>query len=368
MKHNVPPLFENTNQLPTWVQYAVQHKWIYHSFFWGLFIVVSIFSDWNYFISSQLNTLLLFVALLIIMIGAYLQAWLLIPRFLYHKKYNLFVFGTILTYILQAYLNDKFNVYFYYQNKTYFDSLTAIPNLLENADWFSGSSIFIFYLFFVPSVKIIKDILIIQQQRQAIEKENLKSDLQFLKGQLSPHLLFNTLNNMYGLALLKSENLPPLMLRLSDVMRYSLYETNQTYVPLNQEITYLKNYLELEKLRIGDAVKLDISLPENIGLNIEIPPMLLIIFIENAFKHSRHAAKNNRYIKMELTFDKSVICFKIENSFSEKNVNFQIGNEVNNGIGLELTKRRLDLLYKNKYMLNIDNQYNVFKIDLKLNV
>ena len=367
MKHQIPPLFENTTQLPNWIQYSVQHKWIYHSAFWLLFIAVSLFSDWNFFISSGLNLLLLFFALTIIILGTYIQAWYLMPFFLYQKKYNYFVLGLIFIYLLQSFLNYQVDVWIYNNNKTYFDSLSPLPMKIEDVPFFSGTSIFVFYLFFVPSVKIIKDILLLQQQRQALEKENMKSDLQFLKGQLSPHLLFNTLNNLYGLALLKSDKLPPLMLRLSDVMRYSLYETNQIYVSLNQEITYLKNYFELEKLRIGNDVKLEISMPENIDFKIEIAPMLLIVFIENAFKHSRHAAKENRYIKMKLTLDETAIFFQIENSFSAKNVYTQSPTEVNSGIGLELTKRRLDLLYEKKYTLNIDNQNNVFKVDLKLN-
>jgi hypothetical protein len=361
-----PPIFQNASQLPPLIQYIVQRRWIYHAIFWGLFIIVSVFSDWNFMIINALNVVFLFLSLAIVMLGGYIQSCYLMPHFLYHKKYDFFLLGSALTYIVQSFINYKTNIYIYCQYNDYFDSLALQPVRMEDIGFFNGSSIFVFYLFFVPSVKIIKDILILQQQRQVIEKENMKGDLQFLKGQLSPHLLFNTLNNLYGLALLKSDKLPPLMLRLSDVMRYSLYETNQTYVNLNQEIIYLKNYLELEKLRVGDDVKLDISFPENIDLKAEIAPMLLIIFIENAFKHSRHAAKGNRYIKMKLTLEESNICFHIENAFAEKNAYFQISNGINSGIGLELTKRRLDLLYGKNYTLNVDNQNNVFQIDLKL--
>jgi two-component system, LytTR family, sensor kinase len=367
MLNTIPPLFENTAQLPPLLQYIVQRRWIYHVLFWGLFVVVSIFSDWVFMISNSLNFLFLFINLAIVMLGGYFQSSFFMPRFLYNKKYDFFILGTVATYLLQSLLNYKLNIYIYCQNKAYFDSLTIIPFNIDDTAFFAGSSIYVFYLFFVPSVKIIKDILLLQQQKQAIEKENLEGDLQFLKGQLSPHLLFNTLNNLYGLALLKSDILPPLMLRLSDVMRYSLYETNQTYVHLNQEITYLKNYLELEKLRVGDNVKLDIDFPEKVDLKVEIAPMLLIVFIENAFKHSRHAAKENRYINMKLILDKTAIYFHIENSFAEKNAYFQISKETNSGIGLELTKRRLDLLYEKNYTLNIDNQEDIFKVDLKLN-
>jgi LytS/YehU family sensor histidine kinase len=308
------------------------------------------------------------VALVVIILGSYLQAWWLMPCYLYQRKYAQFVLGTTIVYGIQVWINYNISLYIYYQNKTYIDSLSTIPTNIEDFSYLSGTSIYVFYMFFVPSVKLLKDIYLNQQQQQQLEKDTIERDLKLLKGQLSPHLLFNTLNNLYGLALQKSDTLPPLMLRLSEVMRYSLYETNQTYVSLNQEITYLKNYIELEKLRIGEDIKLNVSLPENVDLNTEIAPMLMIVFIENAFKHSRHAPKNNRFIDIKLTIEKSFIVFNIENSFSEQNSYFQFSNEKNSGIGLELTKRRLNLLYENNYTLNIDNQANIFKINLKLNI
>jgi two-component system, LytTR family, sensor kinase len=337
MKQNIPPLFQNTSTLPPLMEYIAKRRWIYHLFFWALFVVVSIFSDWNFLITSNLNFLNLFIVLFIIILGSYVQALLLMPYYLYQKQYTQFILGSLGIYIIQSWINYKISLYLYLQNKAYIDSLTTIQINIDDASYFDGSATFVFYLLFVPSVKLLKDIYLYQQQQQLLEKDNIERDLKLLKGQLSPHLLFNTLNNLYGLALQKSDTLPPLMLRLSEVMRYSLYETNQTYVNLNQEITYLKNYIELEKLRIGTDIKIMVYLPENVGSSVEIAPMLMIVFIENAFKHSRHAPKNNRFINIKLMVEGSSILFNIENSFSTQNDYFQYSNEKNSGIGLELT-------------------------------
>jgi sensor histidine kinase YesM len=362
MINRTPPLFQNATELPPIIRYVVKNRWIYHAIFWGLFTGVSLFSDWSYMITSYINLVSLFASLFIVMLGSYAQAWWLMPRFLYEKKYFIFILGNVGVYFVQVVIAYQFNIYIYLENKAYFDSLTTTPTNWDEISCFTGTSIFVFYLFFVPSVKLLKDIYLHQQAQQKLEKDTIERDLKFLKGQLSPHLLFNTLNNLYGLSLQKSDLLPPLMLRLSEVMRYSLYETNQVFVPVNQEVEYLKNYIELEKLRIGNEVKLNVHFQEDATRQIQIAPMLLVVFIENAFKHSRHAPKSERFIKMNLTYNQKEINFTIENSFNNSH-NYQ---DQNSGLGLELTKRRLDLLYQNNYTLNIDNQNNVYKIDLKM--
>jgi sensor histidine kinase YesM len=238
MIYKTPPLFQNVTELPRFIQYFVQHRWANHALYWLIFVLVSLFSDWSFYVTASINVLTMFLCLFVIMIGSYIQSVVLMPKFLYERKFNLFILGNLLIFILQVGLNYGLNRQLYFSSE-YLRTLIK----LEDLGLFTGTSVFVFYLLFTPSVKIIKDILLLRQQQQALEKENMKSDLQFMKGQLSPHLLFNTLNNLYGLSLLKSDELPAMMLRLSDVMRYSLYETNQTYVDLNQEITYLKNYL-----------------------------------------------------------------------------------------------------------------------------
>lgn len=362
MNNKTPALFQNANELPPIVGYIFNNRWVYHAIFWGLFILVSVFSDWDCLVRNRINLVALLITLSIVQFGSYLQALWLMPCFLYEKKYLKFVAGSILIYLFQVLVNYWISIYFYYENKAYFDALVITPVNIEDVSYFSATAIYVFYLFFVPSVKLLKDIYLHQQAQQKLEKDTIERDLKFLKGQLSPHLLFNTLNNLYGLSLQKSDLLPPLMLRLSEVMRYSLYETNQIFVPVNQEVEYLKNYIELEKLRVGNDVKLDIYFQEDTTRQIQIAPMLLVVFIENAFKHSRHAPKNERFIKINLTHTHDEVNFKIENSYNP-NYHYQ---DQNSGLGLELTKRRLELLYKNNYTLEVDNQNNIYVIDLKI--
>lgn len=190
-----------------------------------------------------------------------------------------------------------------------------------------------------------------------------QSELQLLQSQLSPHFLFNTLNNLYGLSLTKDDKLPGLLLKLSDLLRHSIYQGGSTFVPLNEEISYIKNYIEFEKIRLEGRLDLSVNLEES--AKVTIAPMLLIVFIENAFKHSKNTLDQSIRIDINLKVWEDNILFSLVNTFDASQVKHNDLNK-NSGLGLENAKRRLALLYPDAHTLTIEEKESTYKVLLQL--
>jgi sensor histidine kinase YesM len=208
-----------------------------------------------------------------------------------------------------------------------------------------------------------KNKLVLAQTEQA----QSKSELELLKSQLSPHFLFNTLNNLYGLSISEHQKVPSLLLKLSDLLRYSIYETKEMFVPLSDELEYLKNYIDFEKIRLGKRLLLEVDLIEVTDKNPKIAPMLLIVFVENAFKHSKNSQHEKIYINLNLELSENSILFHIKNSFNKSNLNSELKKK-QSGFGLENVRKRLNLLYPEAHDLEIKELDNNFSINLKLNM
>lgn len=196
--------------------------------------------------------------------------------------------------------------------------------------------------------------------------EHSRSELRLLHSQLSPHFLFNTLNNLYGLSIKKNGTLPELLLKLSDLLRYSVYEAREPFVPLQDEIKYILNYIDFEKIRIGNLLVINVDI-DDIEQRSEIAPMIFIVFIENAFKHAKNTLDKNIYIDIALTLKGEKLNFMVRNSFSEQADDENVFNE-HSGIGLSNVSRRLDLLYGKRYKLNqyIDDGFYVVNLSIEL--
>ncbi len=193
------------------------------------------------------------------------------------------------------------------------------------------------------------------------ENENLKTELSFLRSQVSPHFLFNVLNNMVALARLKSDRLEPSLIKLSGLMRYMLYESDEAKVPLAREIEYVSSYIDLQRLRFGKDMMINVHLDSNGDYHL-IEPMLLIPFIENAFKHGTGLIADPE-IDICLKTDRDELNFMVKNKYNET------ANEVKDktsGIGLANVMRRLNLLYDKRYKLTIEKQDGWFKASLQL--
>jgi two-component system sensor histidine kinase LytS len=204
--------------------------------------------------------------------------------------------------------------------------------------------------------KMALDGLILDKQRQ-------ENELRHLKAQLNPHFLFNTLNNLYGLSVVESKKLPDLMLRLSELLRYSLYDTNQVYVPLKKELDYITNYVELERIRLSD--KTDIRMEVSGDYTDQyIAPLLLIIFIENSFKHFSSPKDRQPYVCMLFRLSNKRLQVYIKNSVDPNYT--VVKNKSIEGLGLSNVKQRLDLIYPQKYSLGITRENASFEVKLDI--
>lgn len=193
-----------------------------------------------------------------------------------------------------------------------------------------------------------------------------KSELQVLQSQLSPHFLFNTLNNIYGLSLTEPQKVPQLLLKLSDLLRYSIYDTKEVFVPLQDELNYLNNYIVFEKVRLDDRLVLESNLDAFPDLiHIKIAPMLLIVFIENAFKHSKNNTAEKIYIEIKLQLEQDCIILQVKNSCSALVPTDSVSNK-HSGFGLASVQKRLDILYRNNHSLEINRTKEFFTTILTL--
>ncbi|WP_178988150.1 sensor histidine kinase [Winogradskyella schleiferi] len=292
----------------------------------------------------------------------YVSIYKLIPDYLIAKRYFQFVLYSIYTLIISAYL-VMVSIFFsliYISNFEYNDMNPLTRNIL-----FVLTGIYL-VTFIVSAFKLMKLNIRASKRTQTLETKILETqlklkeqELKYLKMQIHPHFLFNTLNTMYGFALKKADETPEMILKLSNLLDYLLYQVDKPFVSLNDEINHIEDYISLEQMRFSDTLNVNFSKHIN-PEPIEIAPMLLIPFVENSFKHGK--IRNG---KLEITIDieatRSKIEFKIQNSSNQTSSSSE-------GIGLENIKKRLEFLYPNQHQLKIDRDENVFTIALNLNL
>ncbi|PSL47854.1 GHKL domain-containing protein [Chitinophaga niastensis] len=282
----------------------------------------------------------------------YLNAWYLIPRLIYKKKILKYV-GCILGVFLFMYATR----WGFGKTLLHEETMDIKPTIL-----------FIFFsLFFILSAstafQMIVDKMKMERKISARENENLKTELSLLRSQVSPHFMFNVLNNMVSLARKKSDVLEPSLIKLSSLMRYMLYEADEDKVPLEKEMEYLQSYIDLQQQRFGKNVVINVSL-DALENHYEIEPMLLIPFVENAFKHGTGLISEAQIdIRLHTSADK--LFFSVRNKFNE--ISEEIKDKTS-GIGLSNVKRRLNLLYGDDYVLQIDKKDDWFVVSLQLNL
>jgi LytS/YehU family sensor histidine kinase len=239
------------------------------------------------------------------------------------------------------------------------------PNEVRFGEWYIANVAFSLLTFLVITcTKYFKDSFINQYYENEQRQLKMKLELDNLKAQISPHFLFNTMNNFYGLAVEHSNKLPSLMIKLSDLLRYSLYETKNDLVPLSKEINYITNYIELEKIRLEST--LDLEFTADVAENEEtgIAPLILMVFIENAFKHARQVLSEPLQIKIHLSLtNEKVLLLNVKNNYVND------GNTHTGGLGLVNVKKRLDLLYPGSlHHVEITREEKFHTVNLRLSL
>ena len=222
---------------------------------------------------------------------------------------------------------------------------------------------YLFILACSTAYKMIQERMETEMQAKEKVTENLKTELSFLRSQVSPHFMFNVLNNMVALARKKSDLLEPSLIQLSSLLRYMLYETDEEKVPLQKEVEYLQSYIDLQQQRFGKKLVVNVAIAPA-DASYEIEPMLLIPFVENAFKHGTGMIEMPQ-IDIELSAEKNKLCFVVRNKYSNQPGEIK---DKTSGIGLTNVKRRLNLLYGQNHALSITKDDKWFITSLQLNL
>jgi hypothetical protein len=284
----------------------------------------------------------------------YINFLVYIPNFLDKKRYwayTLFIIVTIIIYGFAKYGTGLlFKGYVLVREK---------GQVITFASYFL-STVFtsIIFVFLSTVLKFTTDWFLNERIQHDLENQRLSAELAFLKSQINPHFLFNSLNSIYSLAYQRSETTPEAILKLSEIMRYMLYECNDNKVDLSKELQYLHNYIDLQKIRFGNKAFIDFKVMGNVT-NQQIVPLLLIAFIENAFKHGV-ANDVTSPIKLLINVDESKLHFFIQNKKHTHN------RDASGGIGLNNVRRRLNLLYPERYTLNIRDEADSYTCELSI--
>ena len=284
----------------------------------------------------------------------YLHSHVLLPKLAFRKQWGRYVASIIAIIIFWLGFG---HLYF----RFVLEGFEGRPFNLRNAlIFFSLPTLFLMVV--STTYRLILDRINTDQRERDKVNENLKTELSLLRSQVSPHFMFNVLNNMVALARKKSDLLEPSLIKLSQLMRYMLYETEDK-VTLQREVEYLESYIDLQKQRFGNTVRIQTTF-QDLDASHEIEPMLLIPFVENAFKHGVGMIEDP-YIDIHLSLQNNTLHFKVENRFLENN---QEVKDSASGIGLNNVRRRLNLLYPGKHTLNIQPANGIFRIYLQIDL
>ncbi len=300
----------------------------------------------------------------------------LIPKLLLKRKYVLYLLvfsthATLFTSIIGWY--SEWLVHAFPHTEKYYYIAISIPDHKElTTDWDYYVNVL---LSTVASTQLLFSLGCLMQyffkerrRNETLEKKQLESELMLLKSQINPHFLFNVLNSIYSLSLKKSDDAPGVILKLSDILRYMLYESRQDYVPLDKELQMLQDYIAIEQIRLTrkEAISLRIQGDAHMG---RIAPAMLVSFVENAVKHGLDSRMADAYVIIDIRVTGQELYFSCRNNYLQRNK----GNEHTNkagGIGLENVRKRLELIYPGMYDLKITNENNIFEVllTLKLNI
>lgn len=344
------------------VTYKLIRQSLIHLSFW---ILVWLFFKTFFSVGSSNQQFIFWFSILlsiISIVASYVFVYNLLPNYLLQKKYKKFALYTTYSAVFitcGVFMTMAFGFVFYF-NLEY----QKMPALTK-----SSSVILVCVLLIVVLASVVKILLHNYQsleRNKTLENKILQAQLQlkeqelkFLKMQIHPHFLFNSLNTIYGFALKKKEEAPEMILKLSNLLDYILYQVNKPKVNLQDEIDHLEDYIALEEMRFNDTLKVNFY-KENINETIQVAPMLLIPFLENSFKHGE-IINGSMQVDISLKMNNNTLLFKIENSSNNAK-----GEKP--GIGLENIRKRLEMLYPNDHQLKITHENEKFSVDLQIEI
>ena len=335
----------------------IKYKW--HIFFWAVY-----FAWWSLYSIYQYNTRPLPAVLTTVawLLGqavlGYMAIYWLIPAFFNTRRYIVFSLLLLAGLILSA-------VFILL-------AMTGVLTLFNKPPTYSYRTEFFYILIAncytlvaVVAVKSVRDKVRSDMRNTLLEKEKTENELRFLKSQMNPHFLFNAINSIYVLIKKDPEFAGITLVKFADMLRYQLYECNTDEIPIEKEIGYLDNYIELEKLRKGKEVQTRYTVGAG-ACNFSIAPLLLIPFVENAFKYVSNCPQKNNFVAVYLNYQDDIFELSVENTMDEDNV--MPKDKTWGGIGLENVRRRLELIYKGRHALDISTKDDIYSVLLTIKV
>ena len=329
----------------------------------GFWVLVWLFYSYFFSFNSNNKMYILWFSSILIPItiaNTYFSIYYLIPKYLIPKKYGHFVIYSIYTLIGSAYLISMAMFFGYiFMSELEFKKMPPLSRSLP----FILMSIYL-VVTIVSAFKLLMHNYTSLDKHKTLENKFLQTqlklkeeELKYLKMQIHPHFLFNTLNTLYGLALKKADETPEMILKLSNLLDYILYQTEKPQVALLEELNHIKDYVSLEKMRFHDTLLINVD-TDSVDKNYQIAPMLLIPFVENSFKHG-NAVDGKLLITIKASTKENELEFSVKNSI-------QFSQNKTKGIGLNNIKKRLEMLYPDQYSLKIHHTKNEFITCLKL--
>lgn len=332
-------------------------RWLLHVAFWlAVLVFYTIFFGYQN-VNYQITFSFVIILLPVTIVTTYFLNYELLPNYLFKKRYFKFFLYLIYTLIVSFYI-EMVTVFVIFIVVAGFNLSELHPSNTNALFLIAGMYVVVFL---GVAVKLINQYNQNQVELQQLRTEKIEAELKFLKAQLHPHFLFNTLNNLYSLTLEKSDKASDVVLKLSELLDYVLYQCDADSVPLEKEIQQMHNYIELEKLRYGR--RLEVKFKNHIVQpKQQLPPMLMMTLLENSFKHGVSRSMANAWIEMELENDDDWIVFSIKNSKANDS---KASDRMAGGIGLENLRNRLELIFKKNYSFDVHELEDSYEVQLK---
>ena len=333
------------------------NKLTYHLIFWlfAYLFWIFIFRNGTLVLTHAITVQFCY---LVFIAGNYYFNWLYtVPQLLNNKKYIpfglCFLAGILTGAVLRVPVSFFVNTYVFKVNTSDFKPLHVLFDSFVNI---------LFWVVLILATKLIIEKIKSQRYIEQIEKEKAANELNFLRAQFNPHFLFNSINSIYAHIDKSNKDARGMLLVFSEMLRYQLYECNVEQIELDREINYIRNYIALQKSRIDERIEVSFFAPETNG-NTFVPPLILITFIENAFKYVGFNEGRENKIHICLNHDNGALAFSVFNT-KDSFIDSPSGSS---GLGIANARRRLELLYPGKHVLNIDNGENTYRVNLTLN-
>jgi len=337
-----------------------KNKIAYHFGFWFLYLLIFTIIRASYKENYHEAFIIEFIRFPMSLVVVYFNYLVLFPKLLKSGNYVQYIGYTLLLLLIASFVQRLIS---------YEVLSTFMPTMRDLGRWRFYKFLKVAAFLAIPlitfiGISILWRYLDLQKQTQRLEKEKLQAELNYLKSQINPHFLFNTLNNIYSLSLENSKKTSQLILEFSEFLSFSLYESGKKTIPLKREIDLINNFVALEKSRFEDRVNVMSTIDKQGIDTYMIPPLILVPFVENAFKHSLKEETDMAEVRISLKVDTNFLVFNVRNS---KPMHVQ-DTDTNHGVGLENIRKRLEILFGDEHRLIINSEPQEFSIILTINL